>query len=130
MVKESKMPNQSPKIILLEIVKNFENYLRLLGEAERMVKIFNDYQLQVAVQKFRFIRLHSPIARRPKTKMGRSPIPIPADTGHSVSHVIMMTHETDMHSGECFSFLGGKYFLEKLKPALKSEDYVVGLYLN
>ena len=124
------MPNQSPKIILLEIVKNFENYLRLLGEAERMVKIFNDYQLQVAVQKFRFIKLHTQLVARPNRRKGRSPIPIPTDTGHSVSHVIMMTHETDVQSGECFSFLGGKYFLEKMKPALKSADYVVGLYLN
>lgn len=124
------MKNQSPKIILLEIVKNFENYLRLLCEAENMVKIFNDHQLQVAVQKFRFVKLHPQLAKRPSRKITKLPIPIPIETGTPTSEVIMMTHETDIQTGECFSFLGGRYFLEKMKPALKSADYVVGLYLN
>ncbi len=124
------MKNQSPKIILLEIVRNFENYLRLLGEAENVVRIFNDNQLQVAVQKFRFIKLNAQLASATSKKMSRLPIPIPIETGTPSSEVIMMTHETDIQTGECFSFLGGKYFLEKMKPALKSADYVVGLYLN
>lgn len=124
------MNNRQPKIILLDTVRSFDNYVKILGDAEQVVQLFSRNALQVAIQRFSFIHLEAaPPVPVPETGMN-SPFRVRYPNDTLPKKVIMMTHETDGQTGDRFSLLGGKYFLEKLRPSLQSTEYVYGFYLN
>ena len=124
------MNRKEPKIIMLDKVRSFDNYMKMLVDAEDLVKLFSRNALQVAIQRFGFIHLETP-----------PPVPVPETVNISPfrsrypedtlpKKVLLMTHETDLQSGERFSLLGGSYFLEKLRPSLQTTESVYGFYLN
>ncbi len=126
----AEMNHKEPRIIMLYKVRSFDSYMKMLCDAEDLVKLFSRNALQVAIQRFSFIYLETaPPVPLPVT-INKSPFRMRYANDTLPKKVILMTHETDLESGDRFSLLGGNYFLEKLRPSLQTTEYVYGFYLN
>jgi hypothetical protein len=125
-----KMNYHSPRIILLDVVRSFDTYVKMLDSAEKIVELFSRYALQVAIQRFGFLSFDpTPSVPLPEHE-NRSPFTNRYANDTLPKKVILLTHETDLKTGERYSLLGGKYFMDKMRPSLQGTDYVYGFYLN
>ena len=118
------MKKPSSQIILLEAVENIDECEKRISEAERMTEVFSQLDLVVCVQK---LALRSVMSVGPKSFFSHIRVNNFRFSGSpSKNDVIMLTHQREENTGDFYTFLGSRFFVEKIN----TKDAETYIYLN